>query len=170
MLEDPNRKIVNCEFVFKCPQQWDKMDETETEDVRFCGECRRNVYFAEDEATLAKLSSERKCVAVYSAPEETHLRHDLNYSPVSAGIPVEALLNPTPPSLPPKKCAVCNATLFSSEDFCPRCGIKTDGSGEKINDFEEFSRFCRYIPPDEPIVEKASFWNRFSNFFSRPSK
>jgi hypothetical protein len=65
MIDDIKQKVVNCEFVFKCPQQWNLMKRTESDGVRFCGECERNVYFAESAQELDKFSREGKCVAVF---------------------------------------------------------------------------------------------------------
>ena len=39
-----NGKIVNCDFAFKCPQQWEKMGATGIAGVRFCGECKKDVH------------------------------------------------------------------------------------------------------------------------------
>lgn len=56
-------KIGNCKFIFKCPKQWDELEETKNPGVRFCNACDRGVYLAEDEETVALLASLDKCVA-----------------------------------------------------------------------------------------------------------
>lgn len=71
-----NEKIVNCDFVFKCPQAWDKMAETENEGIRFCGECQKNVYFADSPEVLNQLSREGKCVAVVEKAPVYDLRDE----------------------------------------------------------------------------------------------
>ena len=62
-------QVENCDFLFKCPQQWDKMDETENEDVRFCGECRKEVHFVKGVKSLKELREAGKCVALWQPVE-----------------------------------------------------------------------------------------------------
>ena len=65
MSENGKPEIVNCDFAFRCSKNWTEMQETDRTNVRFCGECKKNVYFAENNAALKRLSVEGKCVAVY---------------------------------------------------------------------------------------------------------
>jgi uncharacterized protein (TIGR02996 family) len=39
-------RIENCEvrFEFQCPKRWEKLQPTESERVRYCDSCRKNVY------------------------------------------------------------------------------------------------------------------------------
>jgi len=57
-------KITNCEFSFKCPKTWDALATTENQWIRFCSECEKGVYLAEDQETLGMLASIGKCVAI----------------------------------------------------------------------------------------------------------
>ncbi|WP_462137562.1 hypothetical protein [Candidatus Mycalebacterium sp.] len=56
--------IENCEFAFKCPLLWESLSETEDEKIRFCGECKRNVYICENDEELTKHAQRGDCVAV----------------------------------------------------------------------------------------------------------
>jgi len=71
---DTKKTIRNCdtEFIFRCPQTWNQLDDTESEDIKFCAACHRNVYFCDnDEDTLfhAKLGH---CIA-RERPQENEL-------------------------------------------------------------------------------------------------
>ena len=98
-----NEKIVNCDFVFKCTQQWEKMANTETDGVRFCGECQKNVYFADSYGKLDRFSREGKCVAVWQEiPVYNNLQNEFR-SQMTAGMPArttdfgrEPIINETP--------------------------------------------------------------------------
>ncbi len=81
-----SEEIFNCDFVFKCPQQWDKMAETENEGIRFCGECQKNVYFADSPEVLNQLSREGKCVAVWQEFPDYNLQNEFR-SQMTAGMP-----------------------------------------------------------------------------------
>ena len=60
-------KIENClRFSFQCPQQWEKLQPTKREQVRYCVVCERNVFHCHtiDQArTMARMG---RCVAVDS--------------------------------------------------------------------------------------------------------
>ncbi len=36
--------IKNCEFVFKCPREWEQLQPTEMYDVKWCEMCWRKVH------------------------------------------------------------------------------------------------------------------------------
>lgn len=58
-------KITNCNFAYECPLDWGKLDETETEDTRFCRTCQKNVYFARSQSEIDELARRGNCVAFY---------------------------------------------------------------------------------------------------------
>ena len=63
-------KIINCEFEFKCPLQWESLQKTPTSDIRFCSSCEKIVYFAHSQDELDNLASEGKCVAFNPNPKK----------------------------------------------------------------------------------------------------
>jgi hypothetical protein len=63
-------KIRNCVFGFRCAQNWEAMDETSREDVRFCRECAKDVYFVENTIELAEAIGLNHCVAIKPASNE----------------------------------------------------------------------------------------------------
>ncbi len=59
-----SKLIDNCEFKFKCPLLWENLTETEDGKIRFCGECKRKVYFCENDEELKSRAEAGECVAV----------------------------------------------------------------------------------------------------------
>ena len=56
--------IKNCEFAFKCPRVWERLDATDKEDVRHCTSCEKLVYLCVDDLTLACHVKAGHCVVV----------------------------------------------------------------------------------------------------------
>ena len=63
-------------FGFRCAQNWEAMDETSREDVRFCRECSKDVYFVENTIDLAEAIGLNRCVAIKPAPNEDNSASD----------------------------------------------------------------------------------------------
>jgi hypothetical protein len=55
--------IRNCTFAFQCTAKWQQLDETEDEDIRFCNDCQREVYYCFDDDDLARCVKLNRCVA-----------------------------------------------------------------------------------------------------------
>lgn len=62
--------IRNCTFAFRCDQQWQKLKNTQNSDVRFCGECQREVFFCHTDKELAEAITLNRCVAINVGDEE----------------------------------------------------------------------------------------------------
>jgi hypothetical protein len=58
--------IENCDEVFhlQCPRQLENLHATEDTAVRFCEECRKNVYYCSDIDEAREHAHEGNCVAV----------------------------------------------------------------------------------------------------------
>jgi hypothetical protein len=56
--------IRNCVFAFRCDRTWTKLKKTGNEDVRFCGECQKEVHFCNDDATLVESIALNRCIAI----------------------------------------------------------------------------------------------------------
>lgn len=58
--------IQNCHlrFQFKCPKQWDALQETAEAGVRFCGQCHKQVYLCQGKEEAARHARAGHCVAV----------------------------------------------------------------------------------------------------------
>jgi hypothetical protein len=61
--------IKNCppEFSFQCPKTWQSLELTNTETVRFCTACQKNVYWCETPAEVQAHAQQDQCIAVLSA-------------------------------------------------------------------------------------------------------
>jgi hypothetical protein len=57
-------EIRNCEFRFKCLNQWDSLDLTGDDTVRFCGQCNRTVHYCKKPLQLHAAIIANQCVAV----------------------------------------------------------------------------------------------------------
>ena len=66
--------IRNCVFGFRCAQNWDAMQETSRDDVRFCKECAKDVYWVSNKDMLLEAIAMNHCIAIESPKDPTHSR------------------------------------------------------------------------------------------------
>ncbi len=59
--------IKNC-FEYICPEEWDNLEKSDNESIRFCGSCEKQVFKATDKESFDKLVKGNKCVAYF--PDE----------------------------------------------------------------------------------------------------
>lgn len=69
MKEEENRVVVECEFRFKCPQDWHALALTADERVRYCEICCRNVRLCRNEDEYLFHAAAGHCVAVLAHSE-----------------------------------------------------------------------------------------------------
>jgi uncharacterized protein (DUF1810 family) len=55
--------IINCEFTYKCPTDWDKLTETEFGNIRHCDECDKTVKLCRDQKEVNQASEKGICIA-----------------------------------------------------------------------------------------------------------
>ena len=55
---------IDCHFLFKCPQRWDRLQPTAEERVRHCTECDRDVHLALTEEEFQRHRDAGHCIAV----------------------------------------------------------------------------------------------------------
>ncbi len=60
---DTNHQILECDFAFKCPQQWDNLKLLDRPDQRFCESCDREVFFVRTRQQLAVYQKQGHCIA-----------------------------------------------------------------------------------------------------------
>lgn len=67
-------RVKDCppRFQFQCPQRWFNLSTTEDRNVRFCGECRRNVYLCRDADEWRLHAGQGHCVAILERFEDEH--------------------------------------------------------------------------------------------------
>ena len=76
----PNRLTIrNCKFAFKCSASWDSLEETDEEDIRFCNDCQKEVFFCENDDILVELVKLNRCVAILKPNSNKHLIGDVEY-------------------------------------------------------------------------------------------
>ena len=61
---DKQAMIRNCTFAFKCSVNWDNLEETDDENIRFCLDCQKEVHFCEDDEDLVKSIKLNRCIAI----------------------------------------------------------------------------------------------------------
>ena len=59
---EPN--IRNCTFRYACPRDWDQLQETKRDGIRYCDSCHANVYLCETNAQLLRHMLSHHCVAI----------------------------------------------------------------------------------------------------------
>jgi hypothetical protein len=59
-----NSEIRNCRFAFKCNAKWDELVHTRNDEIRFCGECQREVYYCYSDDDLAESIRLNRCIAI----------------------------------------------------------------------------------------------------------
>ena len=61
--------LIACEQVdwrFRCPKQWDDLEETGQAGLRYCSACKKTVFFCDSFQELSLRSREGRCVAFQS--------------------------------------------------------------------------------------------------------
>lgn len=81
-LQNPNwndEARISCEFTFKCPKVWSRLQPTSVEGVRHCQECQREVHLALTEDDFKRHAEGGHCVAVRVVPPESSQEAELAY-------------------------------------------------------------------------------------------
>ena len=61
--QDSHYQIRNCVFAYKCEADWEKLEDTKKEKIRFCNACEKEVHFCEDDKELTNAIRDNFCVA-----------------------------------------------------------------------------------------------------------
>jgi len=79
--DGPNPTIWRCGLQnpeallsYVCPMTWDSLLNTENPERRYCGECKRNVYFCTDPDAFLDLADKGECVAL---PKQLHVVEEI---------------------------------------------------------------------------------------------
>lgn len=75
-------KVKNCDFKYQCDKDWDELEETSDSGIRFCHECKNNVYLCLNEDSFVKAIQLGRCVAAASDDEKYDIQR-------TVGIPDE---------------------------------------------------------------------------------
>lgn len=49
-------------FAYPCNKRWDSLQNTDNQDVKYCNECRKNVYLVSDEKELKRRQELKQCI------------------------------------------------------------------------------------------------------------
>ncbi len=66
-----NGRIKNCYFSYKCPLEWDNLNFTDDTDIKYCEECKKNVYRVYSEEEFHEMADNQRCVYIKSTEFET---------------------------------------------------------------------------------------------------
>ena len=58
------KEFEDCAFTFKCPMDWDNLEETDNVDVKYCSVCEENVYHAPNLLEFKQRVKEKQCVSI----------------------------------------------------------------------------------------------------------
>ena len=56
--------IRNCIFAFKCEQKWEDMQLTRRNDVKFCPNCQKEVFFCNTDEQLKDAIVLNRCISI----------------------------------------------------------------------------------------------------------
>lgn len=62
--EEWRKNHPRMDFNFVCPKKWNEMEPTENRKVRFCGDCKKNVYFCDNIVEARELGNQGCCVGI----------------------------------------------------------------------------------------------------------
>jgi hypothetical protein len=57
-------QLRNCEFAFQCNAEWEKLAETDYEQIRFCDKCQKEVHHCVTDEELLRAIRSNLCVAI----------------------------------------------------------------------------------------------------------
>lgn len=90
-------KIKNCNWAFKCPQNWENLKETTNSKVKFCNDCQKHVFLCEDNEAITYHSNRLHCIALNptSSSETKWLMLGKYMPPEYVGPTMKIILSPT---------------------------------------------------------------------------
>jgi hypothetical protein len=60
--------IRNCLFSFKCTANWEELEDTSEESIRFCQDCQKEVHYCADDDELISAVRLNRCIAIEKEP------------------------------------------------------------------------------------------------------
>ena len=109
--------VRNCppEFHFLCPKNWEKLETTEQEGVRYCSDCKEQVYLCQTDEEMLAHAKAGHCVAKFLPADRSP---EINF----VGRPKEPLVIDGIYSRELAKSFSLLWTKFTKGD-CPTCGF-----------------------------------------------
>ena len=108
------RKSKIVRFTYKCPKNWNTLQKTESDSVRFCDACQESVYYCADPQEVNRHAHQGHCVAISSLMSHEAMSHEAalawdSVEEISAGMVEPPRLQKQPSSL---------------ESYCEEIGIE----------------------------------------------
>ena len=72
--------IRNCKFAYRCSAKWEDLEETNDDEIRFCNDCQKEVFFCDSDDTLVALVKLNRCVAILKPNSKGRLLGDVLYT------------------------------------------------------------------------------------------
>jgi hypothetical protein len=70
---EPSYQIRKCIFAYKCEADWELLEDTNKEKIRFCNACEKEVHFCEDDKELTEAIHANHCVAFERVEKRSRL-------------------------------------------------------------------------------------------------
>jgi len=64
LVDRPVIELCKFSFCYSCPNQWEKLELTDDEFVRYCKQCEKEVYYCRSMKEARRYASQGKCVAI----------------------------------------------------------------------------------------------------------
>jgi uncharacterized protein (DUF1810 family) len=97
-------EIINCEFSYKCPTDWDKLAKTNHINVKYCSECDNSVTLCRNQKEVDIASEKGICIAhpIYPPDFEKNIRdfeagigdNPLTDAGITMGLPARSYIEP----------------------------------------------------------------------------
>ena len=71
--------IRNCKFAYKCNAKWDDLQDTEDDEVKFCDDCQKEVFFCGSDDELIAQVHLNRCVAILKPNAKEFILGDIEY-------------------------------------------------------------------------------------------
>ena len=69
--------IRNCKFSYRCSAKWDDLQATDDDDVRFCNDCQKEVFFCDSDDILVAFVKLNRCIAIVKPKSNERLLGDV---------------------------------------------------------------------------------------------
>ena len=66
MTEASNYFLANCKFSFKCTKNWENLNSTSEQEIRYCSDCHEKVYYCKTKSEIIWAIKNKKCISIYS--------------------------------------------------------------------------------------------------------
>lgn len=122
--QPPEKTIRNCaiEFRFRCPHDWNRLDVTEDENVRFCNNCAQKVFFCTSDAEVIAHARLGQCIAMREPDRSINERILMGFVGASPPLNLEEQAALAAVRHDKRMTKALHGARYASRN-CPECGI-----------------------------------------------